>query len=191
MLGRVAGDVDAACYGPVGYMMTLFMFSKFPELLDTVFLVLMHKEVLFLHWYHHVTVLLYSWFAYASATPSAVVFGTMNYAVHTVMYFYFFASQYTSVFRFMRKPITSMQLGQMLAGVSLTVLAYWYTRYGGEQLGEEGETSSGSPSCSETYDKSGFFVYCLMLYGSYTLLFAKLYIDTYIKKSRAKGKKTQ
>ena len=39
----------------------LFMWSKFPELFDTVLLVLRGRPVIFLHWHHHVTVLLFCW----------------------------------------------------------------------------------------------------------------------------------
>ena len=39
--------------------MYMFMLSKFPELVDTVLLVLRGRPVPFLHWYHHITVLLY------------------------------------------------------------------------------------------------------------------------------------
>jgi elongation of very long chain fatty acids protein 6 len=45
--------------GAVGLWVMLFIFSKVPELVDTVFLVITKKEVIFLHWYHHFTVLLY------------------------------------------------------------------------------------------------------------------------------------
>ena len=51
---------------PVGFWVTLFIYSKIPELLDTVFLVLQKKDVIFLHWFHHVTVLLYCWHAFAN-----------------------------------------------------------------------------------------------------------------------------
>jgi hypothetical protein len=147
------------------------MLSKFPELLDTVFLVVLHKKVEFLHWYHHVTVLMYSWFAYRSATPSAVLFGSMNYFVHSVMYFYFFASQYTNVLSFMRMPITTLQLMQMMVGMYVTLLAYFYD-------------TDPSVGCSKTYKNSGFFTFCAFMYGSYFVLFLKLFLDSYVFKTR-------
>ena len=50
--------------GAVGLWVMLFIFSKIPELVDTVFLVIGKKPVIFLHWYHHFTVLLYcAWWA--------------------------------------------------------------------------------------------------------------------------------
>ena len=171
MLGKPTDDA-VACYGPIGYMMSLFMLSKFPELLDTIFLVIMGKPVIFLHWYHHITVLLYSWFSYRNATPTAYFFGTMNYTVHAVMYFYFFASTYTRKLSFMRKPITLLQLTQMFFGVSATVIAYIYTADG---LG-----------CSKSYADGTFFLFCSMLYGSYFVLFAKLFVDNYLRKPKSK-----
>ena len=36
----------------------LVISSQIPELLDTVFLVLQKKRVIFLHWFHHVTVMM-------------------------------------------------------------------------------------------------------------------------------------
>ena len=58
--------------GAVGLWVMLFIFSKIPELVDTVFLVIAKKPVIFLHWYHHSTVLLYcAWRARRAARPSA------------------------------------------------------------------------------------------------------------------------
>lgn len=76
----------AACYGQVGLMMTLFMLSKFPELADTVFLMLKGKPVGTLQWWHHASVLFISWYAFVIAAPSSVMFATMNYTVHSIMY---------------------------------------------------------------------------------------------------------
>lgn len=41
--------------GACGLWVGLFIYSKIPELLDTVFLVLQKKRVIFLAWFHHTT----------------------------------------------------------------------------------------------------------------------------------------
>merc|ERR1712025_401838 len=47
-----------------GYWTFMFVMSKVPELGDTIFIVLRKQPLIFLHWYHHITVLLYSWYAF-------------------------------------------------------------------------------------------------------------------------------
>jgi len=92
------GFVYTICHNPLewysagasGFWLTLFIYSKLPELTDTVFLVLQNKKVIFLHWYHHCTVLLYCWHAYDTTISAGLWFCVMNYSVHTVMYFYYF-----------------------------------------------------------------------------------------------------
>ncbi len=69
--------------------MMLFCLSKIPELLDTVFLVLRKKPVIFLHWYHHIVTLLYCWWGWSSQTGSGGVFAYMNLFVHSIMYSYY------------------------------------------------------------------------------------------------------
>ncbi|KAJ9464169.1 putative fatty acid elongation protein 3 [Diplonema papillatum] len=163
----------ASCYGHMGYFMTAFMLSKFPELLDTAFLLLMGKPVSFLQWYHHATVLAFSWFAYSIATPTAMLFGTMNYAIHSVMYAYFAVSTYTRYFSFLRIYITGLQLMQMFVGLFINLYTYYLVRI---------EQVVCSPSYSDTY-----FGACFALYASYFVLFAHLFYVNYIdppKKSK-------
>ncbi|XP_075591206.1 putative fatty acid elongase 3 [Dermatophagoides farinae] len=76
--------------GPSGLWTGLFIYSKYIELFDTAFLILRKKPVPFLHWYHHATVLAFTWDAYAREMPSGAIFATINYLVHSVMYFYYF-----------------------------------------------------------------------------------------------------
>ena len=42
--------------------------SKLPELGDTLFIVLRKQQLIFLHWYHHITVFIYVWYSYAGHT---------------------------------------------------------------------------------------------------------------------------
>ena len=65
--------------GASGFWTVAFVLSKPLELFDTVFIVLRKKPLIFLHWYHHVTVLLFCWHSYAHRSPNALWFVAMNY----------------------------------------------------------------------------------------------------------------
>jgi hypothetical protein len=89
----VCGHPVFMAHGPIGWAMLLFIYSKLFELLDTFFLVAKKANVIFLHWYHHVTVLLYCWHSYSVRIPSGIWFAAMNYFVHAIMYSYFAMTQ--------------------------------------------------------------------------------------------------
>merc|ERR1712129_520765 len=76
--------------GSTGLWCAVLVLSKFPELFDTFFIIVNKKQLLFLHWYHHITVLLYSWFSYAGKSPTGGFFTGINFSVHALMYFYYF-----------------------------------------------------------------------------------------------------
>ena len=61
-------------HGRVGFFVALFIYSKLAELVDTFFLLIRKSPVILLHWYHHVTVLLYCWHSYATEAPQALYF---------------------------------------------------------------------------------------------------------------------
>ncbi|GMR45991.1 hypothetical protein PMAYCL1PPCAC_16186, partial [Pristionchus mayeri] len=57
---RKGGVIRTMCYNDdgythplYGYVYWLFGMSKGPELIDTLFLILRKRPVLFMHWYHH------------------------------------------------------------------------------------------------------------------------------------------
>jgi hypothetical protein len=110
--------------GATGLWVQLFIFSKMPELIDTVFIVLRKKELIFLHWYHHITVLLFCWHSYTTESPSGIYFTAMNYAVHAIMYAYYCGVALKIVPKwFPAGIITIAQISQMVVGVVLTLLS--------------------------------------------------------------------
>jgi len=40
----------------------LFIISKVPETIDTLFIVLRRQQLIFLHWFHHASVLVYCFY---------------------------------------------------------------------------------------------------------------------------------
>ena len=96
----------------------LFVYSKIPELVDTFFIVARKRPLIFLHWYHHVTVLLYCWHSYAIEAPQALYFIAMNYSVHAIMYGYYALSAMKIKPRWLPPAmITSSQIMQMVVGL--------------------------------------------------------------------------
>eukprot|EP00956_Cyclotella_meneghiniana_P004148 scaffold5102_cov76-Cyclotella_meneghiniana.AAC.2 len=122
-------DDPAALYGSgsTGLWVQLFILSKFPELLDTFFIVIHKKPLIFLHWYHHITVLLYCWHSYVTTSPSGLFFVVMNYSVHAVMYGYYFLMAIKMKPKWFNPIIvTFLQLSQMFIGVGVTIVAFYY-----------------------------------------------------------------
>lgn len=118
--------------GAVGFAVVLFIWSKIPELVDTVFIVLRKKPLIFLHWYHHVTVLLFCWNAYVTSSAAGLYFVAMNYTVHAVMYFYYYLMAIRAVPKwFPSWIITLMQITQMIVGTVVVGASFYYYFKGG------------------------------------------------------------
>lgn len=157
-----------ADYG--GLWSFLFTSSKLIEFGDTIFIVLKKKKLIFLHWYHHITVLLYCWFGFVDPTSLGKVFGVLNSYVHAVMYTYYAISA-SGLFKIPRRVniyITTMQLLQMIIGIIATCAAlYHYV----------------NSSCGVTE----FHLWtAFAMYGSYTILFINFFYQTYLKPRKAK-----
>jgi len=119
--------------GAAGLATQLFILSKIPELVDTVFIVLRKKPLIFLHWYHHVTVLLYCWNAYVTESGAGLYFVSMNYTVHAVMYFYYFLQAIKSMPKwFPSWIITIMQISQMIVGTFIVGASFYFYFNGGK-----------------------------------------------------------
>lgn len=166
---------------PSSYWLFLFVASKLPELVDTMFLRLRKRPVIFLHWYHHIVTLLWCWYtarhswrissSVRSVAPLALprpsltsvlvpqilyVGATMNYFVHSIMYTYY-ALAAMGFGRTMAKMrinllLTSSQILQMVVGLYVAVV---------------------SARCPGNVDDLGFYS-GLAMYASYFVLFAKV-----------------
>merc|ERR1719309_951328 len=145
----------------------MFMFSKVVELGDTVFIVLRKQKLIFLHWYHHISVLCYVWYCYLDQTAPARWFMVINYIVHSFMYSYYClrALQF-KVPAFVNMCITSIQLLQMAVGMGINAYVY--------HLKSQGKT------CQQSDDN---LMYSSLMYLSYFILFANFFCKTYIFKS--------
>ena len=152
-----------------GTALILFIFSKIPELMDTAFLILKGKRIRLLQWYHHVTVMLFVWFALATEYAPGMWFAIMNYLVHSVMYMYFaLAETFPSQRRNLRKIgpfVTLMQTSQMVIGLVINAsAAYVYFT-----------------DASECHIVKEAIYAAIVMYFSYFVLFAKLFYDSVMR----------
>ena len=157
--------------GVPGFWVAAFILSKIPELADTFFLVTQKKGVIFLHWYHHTTVMLYCWHAYLTNMSSGLWFAAMNYVVHSIMYSYYFLMNVSPLTRKLVKPtakiITTLQLLQMVQGLIVSVSSFYYL------------SSPKGCHVDLANNKMGLF-----MYFTYFVLFAYFFQQSYGKHGR-------
>lgn len=151
--------------GSSGLWVQLFILSKFPELMDTFFIVIHKKPLIFLHWYHHITVLIYCWHSYVTKSPPGLFFVVMNYSVHAIMYGYYFLMAIKMKPKWLNAMfITTAQISQMVVGVLVTIFAFLYYDEGKTcQIQKENNTAA------------------FIMYGSYLFLFAQFFVGRYFR----------
>jgi elongation of very long chain fatty acids protein 6 len=155
--------------GASGLWVQLFIYSKIPELLDTFFIVARKKPLLFLHWYHHITVLLFCWHSYATEASTGLFFVTMNYSVHSVMYGYYYLMAVNAKPRWLNPAIiTACQIGQMIIGTSLCVMSYSLLM-------------QGDVNCAVRKEN---VVAGALMYGSYLYLFCEFAVKRFVLKRK-------
>jgi elongation of very long chain fatty acids protein 6 len=158
--------------GSTGFWVMLFIFSKVPELMDTVFIVLRKRPLIFLHWYHHLTVLLYCWHAYATQSAAGLYFVAMNYTVHAIMYGYFCLQSLGLCPKwFPAHLITGLQIAQMVVGTGVCIMS-WYYQLSGK-------------SC---HQDMGNLIAGAAIYASYLYLFVEFARRKYSSNKNTLGK---
>ena len=143
----------------------LFGLSKLLELGDTAFIVLRKTPLPFLHWYHHVTVLIYTHYGINEPNAVGCIFSGMNFFVHSLMYSYYAArAMGLRIPRWVAQFITMLQLSQMFVGVYVTGLAFYNSR------------SGRMPGCIVRDDH---FLMATAMYFSYAVLFLNFFYQKY------------
>lgn len=150
----------------------LFTLSKVPELGDTAFIVLRRQRLIFLHWFHHATVLVYTWYSFHDWTATGRWFISMNFAVHAFMYtYYFFRALRFNVPKPIAMSVTAMQLSQMVVGCYVNAKVYFILKENTEHCQVSWQNIQWS-----------FFMYFI-----YFLLFCHFFARAYLFTKNKKG----
>lgn len=162
--------INDYAHGVNGCWGWLFLLSKVPELIDTMFIVLRKQELIFLHWYHHTTVLIYCWYSCKDFSASGRWFVLMNFTVHAAMYSYYGmrALRYR-IPKWVNIVITSGQISQMVIGIVVNTVAYFKKARGDE--------------CHITEEN---IKWSFLMYFSYFILFFNFFYHAYLKPKSAK-----
>lgn len=155
---------DPSCYHhSAARWVFFFNVSKFFEFIDTIFIVLRKKPLIFLHWYHHIMTSLYCWYANQIScfwNCTGWWFASMNLFVHTLMYGYYTLSAFgyhvngTIL-------LTFLQILQMVIGSAIVLY---------------------STSCPNSDEFKFGTYFALFMYLSYFILFANFFNQKYLRK---------
>jgi elongation of very long chain fatty acids protein 6 len=143
----------------IGIYAFIFCLSKIPELIDTLFIVLRNKPLITLHMFHHIATLVYCWISIYHVPLSAIWFSTMNYFVHTIMYFYYAITCYYKIKD--TRIITVIQIVQMIIGTGICITTF---------------------GCNGVNKENNYMA--LAMYIIYAYLFSYFYYERYIVKNK-------
>ncbi|XP_050593834.1 elongation of very long chain fatty acids protein 6-like [Bombus affinis] len=149
----------------------LFILSKIVEFGDTAFIVLRKQPLMFLHWYHHITVFLYAWLCFIETTAYARWNAVVNFFVHSWMYSYYAlkATRFDPP-KWIAMMITTLQTVQMIWGCFVTIMAYSYVK-------------SGQVECHVKLQNAKIG---LLIYLSYFILFGRFFKQAYMSNKHGK-----
>jgi hypothetical protein len=111
-------DPGQVLFGRLQFWIYAFYLSKYYEFLDTVFLCVTMRQVIPLHWIHHVLTLIVAWIGLETKHTVMGVACVMNTAIHVVMYGYYAVKLvYPKYEPWWKKSLTKLQMRQFVVNV--------------------------------------------------------------------------
>lgn len=151
----------------------LFVTSKVAEMGDTVLLMVGGKPVRFIHWFHHIATMIYSFYIAAYLPAIGRWMSLMNFIVHSLMYTYYLLMAYRiRVPRFISMSITSLQIVQMFVGLGVSLAAYIVANWSSSVCQNGGYTVEAA----------------ILMYSIYVFLFVQFFVVSYLKKGSSKSR---
>ena len=134
----------------------------------TVFIVLRKQTLIFLHWYHHITVFLYTWLSFVEIIGCGSWFSLVNAFIQCCMYSYYtLKAMRFSLPKWISMILTALQIVKMFWGI-IIISAYYYVHVAQIQ-------------CNVTISNLKLSA---IMYLSYFILFVNFFKQSYVSNKR-------